>query len=213
MISFLHLCKRLFKPLLSTGAADLHAPHPHLHTCPRRILRGQIHIEDGSDAAGQILQYRQLCEMINHLPVKLILHREYLLKQPVLQRQVPVKLLNSLGMFDYGGGGYHCVWMDEEDMDIFAERGLSVVTNPGSNTKLASGIAPISAYLKRGVNVAVGTDGSASNNCLDMFREMFLVTGLAKLREQDAAAVDVRGSSSFLHSACCRCIPDFSQYC
>ena len=102
----------------------------------------------------------------------------------------PVKLLDSLGMFDYGGGGYHCVWLDEEDMDIFAKRGLSVVTNPGSNTKLASGIAPISAYLKRGINVAIGTDGPASNNCLYMFREMCLGTVRAKLKEQDAAAVD-----------------------
>ena len=102
----------------------------------------------------------------------------------------PTKLFDSLGIYDYGGGGYHCVWMDEEDMDIFAKRDLSVVTNPGSNTKLASGIAPISEYLKRGINVAIGTDGPASNNCLDMFREMFLVTGLAKLKEQDAAAVD-----------------------
>ncbi len=102
----------------------------------------------------------------------------------------PVKLLDSIGMFDYGGGGYHCVYLNEEDMDIFKKHDLTVVTNPGSNTKLASGIAPISDYLKRGVNVAIGTDGPASNNCLDMFREMFLVTGLAKLREQDASAVD-----------------------
>ncbi len=102
----------------------------------------------------------------------------------------PVKLLDSLGMFDYGGGGYHCVYLEEEDMEIFQKRGLSVVTNPGSNAKLASGIAPIAEYLKRGINVAIGTDGPASNNCLDMFREMFLVTGLAKLREKDAAAVD-----------------------
>ncbi|MDE7428880.1 MAG: amidohydrolase, partial [Lachnospiraceae bacterium] len=102
----------------------------------------------------------------------------------------PVKLLDSLGMFDYGGGGYHCVWLDEADMEIFQRKGLSVVTNPASNAKLASGIAPISDYLKRGINVAIGTDGPASNNCLDMFREMFLVTGLAKLKEQDAAAVD-----------------------
>lgn len=102
----------------------------------------------------------------------------------------PVKLLDSLGMFDHGGGGYHCVYLDEEDMEIFQKRGLSVVTNPGSNAKLASGIAPIAEYLKRGINVAIGTDGPASNNCLDMFREMFLVTGLAKLREKDAAAVD-----------------------
>lgn len=102
----------------------------------------------------------------------------------------PVKLLDSIGMFDYGGGGYHCVYLDEEDMDIFKKRGLSVVTNPGSNAKLASGIAPISDFLKKGINVAIGTDGPASNNCLDMFREMFLVTGLAKLREKDASAVD-----------------------
>lgn len=102
----------------------------------------------------------------------------------------PPVFLDSLGMFDYGGGGYHCVHMTEADMDLFQKKGLYVITNPGSNAKLASGIAPISEYLKRGITVAIGTDGPASNNCLDMFREMFLVTGLAKLRENDASAVD-----------------------
>lgn len=102
----------------------------------------------------------------------------------------PLQLLDSIGMFDYGGGGYHCVWMEEKDLEIMQRKRLTAVTNPASNMKLASGIAPISEYLKRGINVAIGTDGPASNNCLDMFREMFLVTGLAKLREQDAAAVD-----------------------
>jgi 5-methylthioadenosine/S-adenosylhomocysteine deaminase len=70
------------------------------------------------------------------------------------------------------------------------KRGLYAVTNPGSNTKLASGIAPIKEYLECGIPVAIGTDGPASNNCLDMFREMFLVTGLAKLRNMDASSVD-----------------------
>ncbi len=102
----------------------------------------------------------------------------------------PPVFLDSLGMFKYGGGGYHCVHMTEEDMAVFRNRNLSVVTNPGSNVKLASGIAPISQFLQKGINVAIGTDGPASNNCLDMFREMFLVTGLAKLRNQDASAVD-----------------------
>ena len=102
----------------------------------------------------------------------------------------PPVFLDSLGLFNYGGGGYHCVHMDEADIDLFQKKGLSVVTNPASNMKLASGIAPIAQYLERGINVAIGTDGPASNNCLDMFREMFLVTGLAKLKEQDAAAVD-----------------------
>ena len=101
----------------------------------------------------------------------------------------PMAFLDSLGMFDYGGGGYHCVYMTPEDIRIMKEKGLYVVTNPGSNTKLASGIAPISEYLKEGVPVAIGTDGPSSNNCLDMFREMFLVTGLAKLKEKDASAV------------------------
>lgn len=102
----------------------------------------------------------------------------------------PVEFLDSLGMFNYGGGGYHLVHTDEKDWDILKKRGMYVVTNPGSNTKLASGIAPINDYLKRGIPVAIGTDGPASNNCLNMFREMFLVTGLAKLRENDAASVD-----------------------
>ena len=102
----------------------------------------------------------------------------------------PMAFLDSLGMFDYGGGGYHCVHMTQEDIHIMKEKGLYAISNPASNAKLASGIAPISDYLKAGVPVALGTDGPASNNCLDMFREMFLVTGLAKLREKDASAVD-----------------------
>ncbi len=104
--------------------------------------------------------------------------------------KTPMAFLDSLGMFDYGGGGYHCVHMTEEDIVIMKEKGLFAVSNPASNMKLASGIAPIAAYLKAGVPVALGTDGPASNNCLDMFREMFLVTGLAKVKEEDAAAVD-----------------------
>lgn len=102
----------------------------------------------------------------------------------------PTQLMDSLGLFDYGGGGYHCIWLSDEDMDVFAGRGLTAVTNPASNLKLASGIAPTAQLLKRGINLAIGTDGPASNNCLDMFREMFLVTGLAKYREKDAAAMD-----------------------
>lgn len=101
----------------------------------------------------------------------------------------PTEYLDALGVYNYGGGGYHCVHMSQKDLDIFEKRGLSVITNPGSNVKLASGIAPISEMLRRGINVGIGTDGPASNNCLDMFREMFLVTGLAKLRENDASAV------------------------
>jgi len=101
----------------------------------------------------------------------------------------PTALFNSLGMFDYGGSCYHCVYMTDEDLDIMAQKGICVVTNPASNLKLASGIADITRMMEKGVHIAIGTDGPASNNCLDMFREMFLVTGLAKVRENNAAAV------------------------
>ena len=104
----------------------------------------------------------------------------------------PTAYLDSLGMFAHGGGGFHCIHMTEEDLEIFKERGLYVVTNPASNMKLASGIPPLTKMLQMGIPVAIGTDGPASNNCLDMFREMFLVTGLAKLKEKDAAVVDAK---------------------
>lgn len=103
--------------------------------------------------------------------------------------KTPTQLTEELGMYAYGGGGYHCVWMEDKDVEIFKKRGLTAVTNPASNLKLASGIAPVSRYLAEGIPVAIGTDGPASNNCLDMFREMFLTTALAKVKEMDAAAV------------------------
>lgn len=101
----------------------------------------------------------------------------------------PTQLFDKLGMFEYGGGGFHCVWFDEHDMEIFREKNLYMITNPASNLKLASGVAPICEMKRRGMkNFAIGTDGAASNNCLDMFREMFLVAGLQKVKENDAAA-------------------------
>ena len=102
----------------------------------------------------------------------------------------PAVFLDHLGIFAHGGGGYHCVHMSEQDMAVFEKQGMYVITNPASNLKLASGIAPIAEYVRRGIPVAVGTDGPASNNCLDMFREMFLVSGLSKVSEKDAASMD-----------------------
>ena len=102
----------------------------------------------------------------------------------------PPALFDSLGLFDYGGSIYHGVHITAEDMEILKKYGISVITNPASNAKLASGIAPIGEYLRQGIMVGIGTDGASSNNCLDMFREMFLVTALAKLKENDPAAVD-----------------------
>lgn len=104
--------------------------------------------------------------------------------------KTPMAFLDSIGMFEYGGGGFHCVHMTKEDMLLCQKKKIWVITNPSSNCKLASGIAPIQEMDAMGIPLAIGTDGAASNNCLDMFREMFLVTGLQKLRCKDAAAMD-----------------------
>lgn len=102
----------------------------------------------------------------------------------------PTMFLDSLGMFEFGGGAFHCVHMTTQDIGVLRMRRLFAITNPASNLKLASGIAPIADYEKWKIPVAIGTDGPASNNCLDMFREMFLVAGLSKVREGDAASLD-----------------------
>lgn len=102
----------------------------------------------------------------------------------------PTAFLDSLGMFEYGGGAFHGVHMTQEDLEICREKKIWVVTNPSSNIKLASGIAPLQKMLSMGIGLAIGTDGAASNNCLDMFREMFLTTSLQKVALSDAAAMD-----------------------
>lgn len=111
----------------------------------------------------------------------------------------PTVLFDRLGIYDYGGGGFHCVYMSEEDIGIFKRRGLWAVLNPASNLKLASGIAPVTRFLSEGINLAIGTDGAASNNALDFFREMYLVTALAKYREGDASVCD---ANRVLEMAC-----------
>lgn len=102
----------------------------------------------------------------------------------------PAVYFEKLGLFNYGGGGFHGVYLTEQDMEIFKRRNLHLVTCPSSNTKLASGIAPIQKFLDFGINLSLGTDGPASNNSLDFFREMFLVTGLSKLKTMDPASLD-----------------------
>ena len=103
--------------------------------------------------------------------------------------KTPTQLTEELGMYEYGGGGYHCVYFDDKDFEIFKKRQLTAVTCPASNLKLASGIAPLKRFVEEGIPVAIGTDGPASNNSLDMFKEMFLASALAKVREMDAECV------------------------
>lgn len=104
--------------------------------------------------------------------------------------KTPTELFEDLGLFNYGGGGFHSVWMSENDLEIYKKHGIWAVINAGSNSKLASGIAPLEKMQKAGINTAIGTDGPSSNNALDMFREMYLAAVTQKLKTSDAAACD-----------------------
>jgi 5-methylthioadenosine/S-adenosylhomocysteine deaminase len=84
----------------------------------------------------------------------------------------------------------HAVWLDDAEIALLAERGVSVAHNPVSNMKLASGIARVDDLLKAGVAVGIGTDGEKENNNLDMFEEMKVASLLGKLRSLNAAALD-----------------------
>lgn len=103
--------------------------------------------------------------------------------------KTPVQVMNELGLFEYGGAGHHMVYTSQEDRAVLKEKGIYVVTNPSSNLKLASGIAPVMEYLKDGIPVAIGTDGPASNNNLNFFKEMYLANALQKVKYNNAAAV------------------------
>ena len=98
--------------------------------------------------------------------------------------QTPIAYLAETGLLDHGGYAAHCVWCTDDDFRIMAEKGVSLIHNPTSNMKLGSGFARVPRAMELGVNVALGTDGCASNDNLDLFEEMHIASlihkGLAK---------------------------------
>ena len=104
----------------------------------------------------------------------------------------PFAHVASTGLFDNGTLAAHCVHLDDEDVAIIKKYGIRVAHNPGSNMKLASGIAPVPRLLKEDVCVALGTDGASSNNNLDMLEEVNLAAMLHKVASYDPEAVPAR---------------------
>jgi 5-methylthioadenosine/S-adenosylhomocysteine deaminase len=102
--------------------------------------------------------------------------------------KTPAALFAELGLWNHGGGAFHAVHVTDEDIQIMADKNVWAVSNPGSNLKLASGIAPLCKMREKGVKLALGTDGPASNNALSMFREMYFACTLQKQLCNDAAA-------------------------
>jgi len=104
----------------------------------------------------------------------------------------PTAYLDSLGFLGPGVLVAHGVWVSDEDIAILKMRGVGVSHNPESNMKLASGAAPVTAYLRAGVPLGLGTDGAASNNDLDMFEAMRMASMLNKLVTSDPRAVPAK---------------------
>ncbi len=106
-----------------------------------------------------------------------------------LYGKTPMALMDEVGLLDRGVLAAHCVVLSEDDIELMAKKSVRVAHNPGSNMKLASGIAPVPKLLNAGVCVGLGTDGSSSNNNLDMLEEVHLAALLHKVDTLDPLAV------------------------
>lgn len=105
--------------------------------------------------------------------------------------KTPIQALDGCGVWDCGRSlAAHCVYTTEEDWALMAEKGISCVHNPWSNLKLGSGVAPIPAMMRAGVNVALGTDGMSSHNSADLFSDIKLAAVLHNGVERDPMAVN-----------------------
>lgn len=147
-----------------------HAPY----TCPPAYLRQVVALADKLDAAIHI----HLSETEQEVED---CRREYGCS--------PVQLMQQVGLLAHPVLAAHCVHLDDNDINILRDNHVSVAHNPGSNLKLASGIAPVLKMLAAGVNVGLGTDGAASNNNLDLLEEMRLAALIHKGYLRDPVAI------------------------
>ncbi|KQC07455.1 MAG: S-adenosylhomocysteine deaminase [Smithella sp. SDB] len=129
-----------------------------------------------------------------HLPIGL-----HLLENAAEKKQLDEKLgkdtvsfLKDIGYLNERLIAFHCVYLSGKDINLFADHGCKVVHNPASNMKLASGVAPVPEMLKAGVTVGLGTDGCASNNNLDMIKEMSTAAKLHKVARLDPTVTDAQ---------------------
>ncbi len=103
--------------------------------------------------------------------------------------KTPAFYLDETGFFDQPCYVAHGVWLTDEEVKLLAEKNVSIVHNPSSNCKLASGIAPVSKFKKLGANIALGTDGASSNNNLSMLKEMRLAAMISTVSTMDVSAL------------------------
>lgn len=107
-------------------------------------------------------------------------------------RMAPLEYVDTLGMLNSKTIAAHCVWLSDREKEIAIERRMSMVHNPSSNMKLASGFMQTQHLIDLGINVCIGTDGSSSNNTLDMFDEMRLASLIAKGSSLDPKSLSAK---------------------
>jgi 5-methylthioadenosine/S-adenosylhomocysteine deaminase len=135
--------------------------------------------------------------LANRYKVPLLIHLSETRKEnddlTAKRQMTPARLLESLGVLNGRTVGAHGVWINDTDMDILKAHNVGVAHCPSSNTKLASGVAPVMKYLSKGVSIGLGTDGVAgSNNDVNMFEEMDLAAKLQKVTTGDPRALNAR---------------------
>ena len=106
-----------------------------------------------------------------------------------LHGKSPIEHVLDLGMFQVHTIGAHCIHLDDKDIQIIKDNNVFPVNNPGSNLKLASGFARVEDMLKAGIPVSLGTDGSSSNNNLNMFEEINLASLINKVVNNSATSI------------------------
>lgn len=106
-----------------------------------------------------------------------------------LHGKSPIKHVDDIGLFQCRTLAAHCVHLSDEDIEILSKRKVNVVNNPASNLKLGNGFAPVEKMINKGVNVLLGTDGSASNNNLNMFEEINLAALVNKGINRDSTSI------------------------
>lgn len=126
------------------------------------------------------------------LPMQIHLSETMEEVEEILKRtgQRPVHYLNHLGLLNHNLIAAHSIHLDRDEMEILARNDVRLVHVPESNMKLSSGVADISEMVKMGLTVGIGTDGCASNNNLDLFREMDTAAKLGKIASMDPVNMD-----------------------
>lgn len=112
----------------------------------------------------------------------------------------PIELMENIGLFDVPTVAAHCVQLSGHDIEILAEKGVTVASNPISNAKLANGFAPLAEMQKAGVTLSIGTDSAASNNTLNMFSDINFAALVHKGRLHDPLAVSANDILRFVFS-------------